>query len=80
MRKISNVQRLIYLRGQMDGERGMPLSKNLRDDDRATYERGYGRGYDAHYRAEKERKKHGNTGFPRPRHIAELDAAERMAS
>jgi hypothetical protein len=66
--RIQPLQRQVYLRGQMDGERGLPpQTSKYRGDERVLYERGYGRGFDARYRAEHERKQHGNTGFPRPR-------------
>jgi hypothetical protein len=70
------LQRQLYLRGQMDGERGLPpQGSRYQGEDRVLYERGYGRGYDARYRAEHDRKQHGNTGFPRPRIRGGTDVA-----
>jgi len=68
MAKMQPNQRQLYLRGQMDGERGSsPQGFRYQGDDREVYERGYGRGYDVRYRAEMVPKRHGNMGHPRPR-------------
>jgi hypothetical protein len=65
--RIQPAQRQLYLRGQMDGERGLPpQGSKHHGDDRVLYERGYGRGYDARYRAEHERKRYGDQNAPVP--------------
>ncbi len=59
--KLTPTERAIYTRGQYDGERGNPpMATQYSGSERKLYERGYGRGYDARYRAEAVRKCHGN--------------------
>jgi len=60
----------IFLRGQHDGERGLPPHKFYYSErEKEIYERGYGAGYDIRYRREYnliEFKRHGSFGKQRP--------------
>jgi hypothetical protein len=57
-------EKAIFLRGQHDGERGLPVNKFYYSErERELYQRGYGFGYNLRYRREYgliEFKRHGN--------------------